>query len=51
LLDGQYHGHAVLLLGTREVGHFLDMGVPNHATEAVIIGIGNQHHAAPFVTP
>ena len=51
LLDGEYHAHAMLALRAVQIGHFPDMGLPNHAAVAGMVGILDQHHAAPLVAP
>lgn len=51
LLNGQHHAHAVPPVGFRQIGHFPDMFIPDHAAEAGIVRVGYQHDPAPFIAP
>jgi hypothetical protein len=50
-LDCQYNAHAVRLVSWREIGHFLDVRVPDYTAESGIVRVGDQHDAAMVVAP
>jgi len=48
---GENHGHQMLALIRREIGHFLDVRIQNHAAKTGVAGVIDPDHAAEGVGP
>lgn len=51
LLNGEHHGHHMIAFLCREITHFLDVFMPDHAAKAGVIRIIHQYNAALAVLP